>query len=222
LEAHRLQDILDVAEMLEVQTLDLTGWYSMRDSQNSVDVNIQNIQAYLMKGQLQPSTLISELGQDQLYRLLPTSLRACIRAHEQLSKWIIAKLSERRLGHNVRCARLEKLFKALELSRTTGIKLDNPNDPVVRSFAEAILSRALLSPESRSYIKAWQDVASHRTGRMDSLSSLLVTTSGTEEVEGRSLVVDLGWFLERMMEAVAMPNVIEDTQKPLINIDKRR
>ena len=74
------------------------------------------------------------------------------------------------------------------------------------------------------YSRAWQNVANSRRTTADSFSALL-DSSNVQTSTGDSLLVDVGWLFERMLEVIVMPNVItqpvEDGQG-LVNFEKRR
>jgi hypothetical protein len=206
-----------------VQTLETTGWFLPHDSTSTPDdMEIQNIYAYLYSGNIEPAATISELGQDQFYRLLPTSLRTCIRAHEMVRKWILSKIIERGLGIAVRQARMEKVLQALELSRSIGTSATSPQQPAVRSFVEVVLTAVMLSAGSRAHSRAWMEVAVARNRSLDSVVSILGDTLPVTPRRAKPLTTDLGWLFERILEAASMPNAVEENGKPMINIDKRR
>jgi hypothetical protein len=185
-------------------------------------MEIQNIYAYLYSGNIEPAATISELGQDQFYRLLPTSLRTCIRAHEMVRKWILSKIIERGLGIAVRQARMEKVLQALELSRSIGTSATSPQQPAVRSFVEVVLTAVVLSAGSRAHSRAWMEVAVARNCSLDSAVTILGDTLPVTPRRAKPLTTDLGWLFERILEAASMPNAVEENGKPMINIDKRR
>ena len=182
--------------------------------------------------------MISELTQDALYRLLPPGVRSCIRAYGIIRKWLISKIVTPRLGLRTRQARMELLVQAIEVSRlrnsgsssssssplTTAQHLEQP---CVRSFVEAVTTSALLSVESRMHHRAWQGVAFSRGCPCDSLSSLLLRPYIECTSSNESLTVDMGWLLERMLEVIATPDIIEPTfqdleGQTLVNFDKCR
>jgi hypothetical protein len=68
-------------------------------------------------------------------------------------------------------------------------------------------------------------VALGRGSACDSLSSLLLRPYVQSTSSGDSLTVDMGWLLERMLEIIATPDVIEASAEEgqnLVNFDKRR
>lgn len=171
---------------------------------------------------------ISGGGQDSLYSLFPTSIRSCIKAFVILRKWLISKIASPKLGIRPRQSRLERLLQALEISRIRNSDSTSPapisEKPCVRSFVEAVITSALLSPESRTYARAWQIVANFRRTTADSFSALL-DSSNIQVSTGDSLLVDIGWLFERMLEIIAAPNVITqpvEEGQGLVNFEKRR
>ena len=178
--------------------------------------------------------MISELTQDALYRLLPPGVRSCIRAYGIIRKWLISKIVTPRLGLRTRQARMELLIQAIEVSRLRNSESSSASSsaqhleqPCVRSFVEAVTTSALLSVESRMHHRAWQGVAFSRGCSCDSLSSLLLRPYIECTSSNDSLTVDMGWLLERMLEVIATPDIIEPTfqdleGQTLVNFDKRR
>lgn len=223
LDTHIPQDLLDVMELIEVQTMDPTGWFLTQDPTTTPDdIEIQSIYSCLYNGNIEPAAPISELGQDQFYRLLPTSIRTCIRAHEMLRKWLLSKIVERGLGMAVRQTRMEKILQALELSRSTGSGVTTASQPAVRSFAEVVLTAVLVSPGSRAHTRAWFEVAAARDRSPDSILSILSDSLPATPRRAAPLTTDLGWLIERTLEAISLPNAVEENGKPFINLDKRR
>lgn len=179
--------------------------------------------------EVQPSSMISD-SQDSVYRLLPPSIRSCIRAYNILRKWIISKLVAPKLGIRNRQARMDLCLRAIEIARMrslegAGSSVELHERPVVRSFVEAVLTAAILSPESRMHQRPWYNVASIRGVPFDSLGLLLSRPTVPKKLYGDPLIVDISWLLERMLEVLSIPNAVaispEDPQS-IINLDKRR
>ena len=180
--------------------------------------------------EIEPSSLISELGQDSLYRLLPPSIRGCVRAANILRKWLICQLITPRLGIRTRQARMEKLLKAIEVTRlrsttdASGSERALAERPCIRSAVEAILTSAAVSVESRTHYRAWQNVALSRGTSCDSLAALL--SKPTASITSRTpLAVDIGWVIEKVLEIISTPDVLEamsETSSGLVNVGKRR
>ncbi|KAF7363094.1 Rho GTPase activating protein 22 [Mycena venus] len=223
------EDLFCLSDLLEVQTADRIGWFlSFAPSEETVE--IQNMYSYLQE--IEPSPLISDLGQDSLYRLLPPSIRSCIRAYVILRKWTISQLVAPRLGLRARQSRMELILRAIEVTRLRAI----PNHaaspqaivdfPCPRSFVEAVLTSAVLSVESRMHTRPWLNIAMGRGTHCDSIASLLSQPATQSLSSSRDLTLDVGWFLERMLEILAAPDVMESLVQQdghsLINFDKRR
>jgi hypothetical protein len=218
-----LQDLVDAAELLEVQTADVTGWYlGQEQSAGSDEVEIQSLHSYLYG--IDSSSLISEMSQDKLCRQLSSGLRLCFRAHETLRRWVLSLLVDRNIGPSIRQKRMELLLDALAISRLSGRNrsLKTPDQPSVRSFAEAVLTSAMLSPESRAYYRTWNDIATTRGCSVGTLVSLLSRPDEQVSARIQPLTVDIGWYLERLIDAISMPNATEENGKPMINLEKRR
>lgn len=221
------KDFFITADLLEVQSADRTGWFSGRETSFLDDVDIQTMYSHLME--VEPSSMISD-SQDSVYRLLPPSVRSCIRAYNILRKWVISKLVGPKLGIRNRQARMDLCLRAIEIARMRSLEggagLAEPHErPVVRSFVEAILTAAIVSPESRMHQRPWQNVANIRGVQCDSLGALLSRPTVPKKSYGDPLIVDISWLLERMLEIVSIPNAVtispEDPQS-IINLDKRR
>ncbi len=189
-------------------------------------MEIQTIYSHIQD--VEPSLLISELGQDSLYRLLPPGVRSCIRAYAILRKWLISKIVAPRLGLQARQARMELLLRTIEISRIRNTEKSTKSRLIdhacVRSFVEAVVSSAVMSVESRMHYRAWQNVAASRNTQCDSLSSLLSRSSSQSLGSKDALTVDMGWVIERLLDVISTPDVVEPSQdgQSLVNFDKRR
>ncbi|KIJ66150.1 hypothetical protein HYDPIDRAFT_187160 [Hydnomerulius pinastri MD-312] len=222
------EDLFITADLLEVQSADRTGWFSTRETSSTDDVDIQTMYSHLME--VEPSSMISELSQDSVYRLLPPSIRSCIRAYNILRRWLISKLVTPKLGIRNRQARMDLCLRAIEIARlrslNEGSALPGPNErPSVRSFVEAVVTAAVISSESRMHQRPWQNVANIRGVQCDSLSTLLSRQTVPKKTYGDPLVVDISWILERVLEIVSIPNAVTISQEDsqcIVNLDKRR
>ncbi|THH20488.1 hypothetical protein EW146_g880 [Bondarzewia mesenterica] len=222
------KDLFVTADLLEVQTADRMGWFLTRDaSTTSDDVEIQTIYSHM--SEIEPSTMISELTQDSIFRLLPPGLRSCLRAHHVLRKWLVSRLVSPRLGIQVRQARMELILQAIEICRRRSLS-DSPDDafpenPCIRSFVEFVLTSAVLSVESRIHQRAWYNVANSRKVGCDNLLAYLARPVCQPSQPNHPLKTDMGWTLERMLEIISLPDVHEPMSpesRPLVNFDKRR
>jgi hypothetical protein len=174
------------------------------------------------------SPLISELSQDRLYRLFPPGLRSCLRAHHVLRKWLVSKIVVPRIGSQARQARMELLLKAVEVCRDTS-DFDHSQHPstdrrCIRTFVELILTSAILSPESRIYSRAWNNVANARKTGSDNLVAMLARPSYQPSCSSPDLITDIGWTLERILEILSLPDVLTSPAdgSSLVNFHKRR
>jgi GTPase-activating protein BEM2 len=216
------------ADLLEVQSADRMGWFLPRDSSTTSDeVDIQTIYSQLTE--VEPSAMISELAQDALFRLLPPSIRSCLRAHHVLRKWLVSKIVAARLGIQTRRARMELLLRAIEICRRRS-DLDSSvfslqEQPVIPAFVEAVLVAAVVSVESRMHQRAWINVANARKVPPDSLTAFLSQPVCRPPSIKSPLVTDIGWTLERMLEIISLSNLVEmngEGGQMLVNFDKRR
>ncbi|KIO16761.1 hypothetical protein M407DRAFT_59281, partial [Tulasnella calospora MUT 4182] len=221
-------NMFELADILETQTADRTGWFSLRDVSSQDDgAVIQDLYIHIQN--VEPSPLINSGSQhEHLYRLLSPSLRSVIRAHNSLRDWLIFKLANPAIPYSTRLKRMELIVKAVEVCRSRAQDSDpssqefDPDQPLVRSFIEAVFVSAILSPESRAYARAWHDVAGNRNTSVDDLVSL-VSIPQTPAKKGTSLTVDPAWIMERMLEIITLPDVIErEESQSLINLEKRR
>ncbi|KAJ6483670.1 hypothetical protein DFH09DRAFT_1292030, partial [Mycena vulgaris] len=225
------EDLFITSDILEVQSADRIGWFLPFPPSEEV-VDIQNMYSYLQE--IEPSPLISELGQDSLYRLLPPGVRSCIRAYVILRKWTISQLVAPRLGLRARQSRMELILRAIEVTRLRNLPntpaAQSPQSivevPCARSFVEAVLTSAVLSVESRMHSRPWQNIAMSRGAHCDSIASLLTQPATQSISSSRELTLDVGWFLERMLEIIAASDVVESVVQQeghsLINFEKRR
>jgi hypothetical protein len=212
---------------LEIQSADRTAWFLPRDASSaSEDVDIQNI--YLHLAEVVQTPLISELSQEPLYRLFPPGVRSCLRAHLVLRKWIVSKIVAPRVGSQVRQTRMELLLRAVEVCRDRSdfdhSQHPSPERRCVRTFVEFVLTSAIVSPESRLYSRAWNNVANARRTGSDTLVALLVKPNYTYSRKLPELITDMGWTLERMIEVLSLPDVLmtPTDSSGLINFQKRR
>ncbi|KAF8589464.1 hypothetical protein K439DRAFT_1383314 [Ramaria rubella] len=221
------EDLFITIDFLEVQSADRAGWFlSHEPSTSTDDVEIQTIYSHLQ--QIEPSILISELAQESVYKLLPPSIRSIIRAHAVMRKWIMAQIVAPRLGLRARQARMETLLQAVEICRLRMAELPVHQDVVsqrsVRSFVETAIIAAIVSPESRLFSFAWLSVAAARGTTADSVGALLSGPVVQSVSNKDRLTIDMGWLLERLLEVISVPNIIDSDREALnlINYDKRR
>ncbi|KAI0319572.1 hypothetical protein OF83DRAFT_1170122 [Amylostereum chailletii] len=222
------EDLFITADLLEVQTSDRLGWFiPWEPSHNSDETEIQNIYSHLTE--VPPSSTGFELAQDELFRLFPPAIRSSLRAHHVLRKWVVSQLVAPRIGIQARQGRIELLLQAVEICR---LRSEAETSPVpyteqrcVRSFAELVLTAAIVSPESRAHVRAWTNVANARGVSSDSLMAYMSKpVRRAAPVLGPLLTTDLGWILERVLEVLSLPDVYDSGSDVgrVINFEKRR
>ncbi|KZT03884.1 uncharacterized protein LAESUDRAFT_728564 [Laetiporus sulphureus 93-53] len=223
------EDLFVTSDLLEVQSADKTGWFLSREPSSIYDeVDIQFMDSYITE--VEPSTMISELAQGSLHRMLPQSIRTCVRAFTTLRRWLVSKLAAAKLGLRGRESRMELMLRAVEICRlrnaeSFAAQVPLAERPCVRSFVETVLTSAIVSVESRAHYRAWQNVALGRLTTCDTLAALISKPAITSVASRSPLTVDIGWILERMVEVIMMPDVLESAQEgasSLVNYDKRR
>lgn len=158
------------------------------------------------------------MGVDSLYRLLPPGVRSCIRGYSIIRKWLVGQIVAKGLGVQKRQGRMELLLRCIELSRGGLV-----GEPKARSFVESVTTSALMSEESRMFVRTWHTVAQSRGTQCDSMAALLARMA-EDEREGSGLTIDMGWVLERLLDVISTPDVVESTNdgQSLVNFDKRR
>ncbi|KIY65166.1 hypothetical protein CYLTODRAFT_424593 [Cylindrobasidium torrendii FP15055 ss-10] len=214
------EDLYITSDILETQSVDRTAWYLPLSAQEpGDDVEIQTIYSYLNDVAPSPLVVVGEQhAPENLYRLLPPSVRGCIRGHSILRKWLIFQITAKGLGVQQRGRRIEVLLQAVEQSRG-----GEPTEKKVRTFAESVITGALMSVESRFFAKTWQHVASVRgASSSESLVKLLDRKSGRIGRNLQPLTVDMGWILDRLLDVISMPDVVDSVLDGLVNLDKRR
>ncbi|RGB34098.1 hypothetical protein C1646_165167 [Rhizophagus diaphanus] len=229
-EAVTPQDWILAYEILETQSSDILGWYPKKHSSNSDDeIFITDIFITLQR-----TERISNSKENVLCSL-PRSIKALCRMHNIIRNWIIQEITSPSIECDKRVNRINKLVDMILLSRRRMAKLDiypkdeSPKDSEskrgVPSFIESSIVSGLISPESRYFTRAWNDVAQSRSSGLDSLDSLLHNelSKPIEDLHPNfALVPCVGWLFERMLEICCnVPDISFESEK-LINYDKRR
>jgi len=218
-------------ETLEVQSRDKTGWISLADlpTISQDETVIQNIYFHLTL--VEPSSLLSDFPPaGRLIDLVQPSIRTMLYCFDEARTWATAVLAQPGISVEARARRMEVFLQALELCRILSSKTDGvaAGSPVIRSFVEAVLSTAVISPESRLFQRGWYHTAiQRRVSVVDTLESFL-RLSRTEPLPfspGFKLTVDFGWMVERLLELISMPDALVntgDTLGTVVNFEKRR
>lgn len=210
---------------METQSADRIGWFLNHEpALNSDEIEIQSIYSHLQEAE---SSILLSHNQDSIYKLLPSSIRGLVRAHAVIRKYLLSKIVTPRLGLRIRQARMETLLKAIEVCR---LRTTDPfagmfmSQSPFRSFVETALVSAIVAPESRFFSMTWHSVALARGTTADSLESLLTKPMIQSISKQTRLTVDIGWLLERFLEVISMPNLIDSSVEgfTLVSLDKRR
>lgn len=180
--------------------------------------------------EVESSSLMGELNSDSLYRLFPPGIRSLTRAYVIIRKWAISKIAATGLGIQTRQARMEIFLRAIEICRLRSQQNQEFDGdailrPCVRSLVETALTSAVISPESRMFQRAWNNIAATRGVSAESLIAFISRPSTRTLNSTDFLAIDPAWLIERMLEIISLPNVLDssaDIPLSLVNFDKRR
>jgi hypothetical protein len=229
-EAVTPQDWILAYEILETQSADILGWYPKKQSSSSDDeIIITDIFTTLQRTERVSNS------KENVLSSLPRSIKALCRMHNIIRNWIIQEITSSSIECDKRVNRINKLLDMILLSRRRMAKLDiYPKDESAKdsdskrgvpSFIESSIVSGLISPESRFFARAWNDVAQSRNGGLDTLDNLLqsgLSKSIKDLHPNFALVPCVGWLFERMLEICCnVPDMSFESEK-LINYDKRR
>ncbi|EJD46910.1 hypothetical protein AURDEDRAFT_123741 [Auricularia subglabra TFB-10046 SS5] len=226
------EDFFIAADYFETQGCDRTGWFNPYDPPTTYDtIEVEDIYKHLQD--IPTSPLISEMSGATLDKMLPVGIRSVFRAHSYMRKWAILQIASPNLGLQKREQRMEFFLRAIEVCR---VRSERPADetananpihhPCMRSFVETVLVSATLSIQSRTYHRAWQDIAAQRSVGVESLLSLTARSAPPQVARPKQkLTRDVGWVFERMLEILSMEDTTSAVSNPgpaLVNFDKRR
>ncbi|CAG8444185.1 2318_t:CDS:2, partial [Cetraspora pellucida] len=232
-EAVTPQDWVLAFEILETQSINVLGWYPKKQSSTSdEEIHITDIFTVLQQTERTGNSKRSVLSS------LPRSIQALCRVHSAIRKWAIQEIVSTTIDLERRVNRINIFLDMILLSRKRMAKLDiYPKDEIAKpeseakrgvpSLVESAIVSALISPESRLFAKAWNEISITRDGGLESLESLLQSGSTKRHLtihvqHNLALVPCIGWLFERMLEICCnVPDISFDTEK-LINYDKRR
>ncbi|CAG8630435.1 10311_t:CDS:2, partial [Funneliformis mosseae] len=220
-------------EILETQSADVLGWYPKKQSLWVSEDEILITDIFITIQQTERN------GNPKEYILnsLPRSIQTLCRMHYTIRNWVIQEITSTSIESERRGKRITKLLDMILLSRKRMEKLDiYPKDETAKqefehkrgvpSLVESSIVSGLISPESRLFTRAWNDVAHSRKGGLDTLDTLLQIDSLNlveEDLHSNfALVPCVGWLFERMLEICCnVPDMSFESEK-LINYDKRR
>ncbi|KZV85841.1 hypothetical protein EXIGLDRAFT_841188 [Exidia glandulosa HHB12029] len=232
LTAKQAQDFFSIADNIETQGCDRTGWFRASADQTTASdmIDIEDIYRHIQDLDISP--LVSEMNTGRFERLLPPSMRQILHTHVRMVRWCIAQIASPHLGLQKREQRMEYFLRAIEICRVRSNRADSDSNvnpiqhPCARSFVETVLTSAILSPSSRTFHRAWQNVATVRNVGVDSLLSLTARSNVPHLLRPHNkLTTDIGWVIERMIEILSMADTIPSSTvagSALINFDKRR
>lgn len=240
----RDQEWFVLFEVLESQSADPLGWYLPKSSGSlsDEDVVIAGIHntLYSIRRNGAPGT---HWNGERLINSLPMCLQNLCKLHQIIRGWVIAQISSPTLSFELRLARIQKMLDVILRSRANMRRFGQSVDSSTRaldaleasqpgsresrsvpSFVEAAVASALISPESRAYVRAWQEIALNRKVSVETLEDVLSTQpqvypSGTSSFV---LVPSIGWLVERMLEACCYVRDMSYESPLLINFDKRQ
>lgn len=233
-----MKDWLSVFEIFEVQSVDPSRMFSKRMSMsgNDDDLVIQDIFSFC-------ATLHCLQSDDLMVSLLPKPVKKLYALHMNLVSWLVYHIADPSISRNVRVDRMMIMLKAMAICRKMMSSIDifkhtrgddqvqNYSAGVIPSFVETAIAAALVRPESRHYLLAW-NLAIKELGferqTIDSIDELIPkidfekTNLYTSQILQQPLTICVGWIFERMFELVCyVPNMsVEDSH--LINFDKQR
>lgn len=195
-----------------------TSWYLNRPAGRDDDeLVITDLYTHLLSLSADPAFFIR----------MPASLRHCLRAHSTIRRWIIGHLVDPNIPLIHRQQRMIKAIEIVELSRSRmsnvifGGQADvQPSiiSPSLASFIERVFISAIVSPESRLFASAWQNVAASRG--IVAPDSLVALVRKTLTVTDSTSTLDIAWLNERLLEVVTQVDTLSDGVP--INFDKRR
>lgn len=221
----QLVDWMLTFELLENQSSDPLGFFVPRLSllSQAEDEPIQDIFSTLgaLKSRHSSSTVLLSL---------PKSVRDACSFHMGLSNWVMCKLIDPKISVEQRANRIAALLKVLAICRKGMSGMDfyeNSDGSVckhVPSFIGSLVETALLRPECRHYVYAWQLATKMVTGSVGHIETLVQVLPNIDEISTSRapLTTCVGWMIERLLEIIChVPNMVVENNR-LINFDKRR
>ncbi|KAI9239329.1 MAG: hypothetical protein BYD32DRAFT_459889 [Podila humilis] len=230
-------------EVLESQSADPLGWYLPKSSGplSDEDVIITDIHntLYSIRRNGAPGT---NWNGERLINSLPMCLQNLCKLHHIIRGWVIAQISSPTLNFELRLARIQKMLDVILKSRANmqifGQSVDSLTGALdalgesrpgtsdsrrIPSFVEAAVASALVSPESRAYTRAWQEISLSRKVSVETLEDVLGTQPKAHPSTSSSILVpSIGWLVERMLETCCYVRDMSYEFPLLINFDKRQ
>ena len=221
----QLVDWMFAFELLENQSANPLGFFVPKLSllSQEEDEPIQNIFSTL-------SDLQCHSTSSSVLESLPKSVRDACTFHLKLNNWVLSKIVDPKLNIEQRADRIAALLKAMAIGRKRMSRMDlyeNSNTSAPRhvpSFVGNVIATALVRPESRHFVFAWQQAAKSITGSVSHIETLeqVIPDVGDAVVSEQPLTICVGWMIERLLEIIChVPNMVVENNR-LINFDKRR
>ncbi|KAK9765230.1 hypothetical protein K7432_006608 [Basidiobolus ranarum] len=252
-----LYDWVYIVSDLELQTIDPLAWYPRKKPSPVADdeVIISDIFIAIEHCRHSVSSSSNSQARNTLFSTAPSSIVSLFRIHEAIKVWVISEIASLTIDYKLRVSRIEKFVEMIILCRnemaalgpnrmkafsrlTVGCDIGEDQKLYVPSFVETAIIAGLISPESRAFTKAWNDVSQNLNGGLDTLQALingceLDVASGSPCVprfpaididansEPLGLIPSLGWMIESVLEIIHYLPDLLFASGHLINFDKR-
>ncbi|KAF9184450.1 hypothetical protein BGZ51_003345 [Haplosporangium sp. Z 767] len=242
----RDQEWFILFHVLESQSADPMGWflsrtYSVIADEDIIITDIHNTLTSIRRN----GALGTHWNGERLISALPMCLQNMCRLHHVIRGWVVSQVASPNIAFDVRVSRIQKMLDVILRSRAKMSQFgrDVQSSPMrmetgqqsasrgggVPSFVESAIESALISPESRAYTRAWQEVASRRKGSVDSLEDMLAghvdrepSSIASDTAVAQEMVPAIGWLVERMLEACCYVRDMSYESPSLVNFDKRQ
>ncbi|ORY05870.1 RhoGAP-domain-containing protein [Basidiobolus meristosporus CBS 931.73] len=249
-----LHDWVYALSDLELQTIDPLAWHPKKKPAPVTDDEVIFSDIYIAIEHCRHSIASSSNSQasSTLFSTVPSSIVALFRIHEAIKVWVISEIASLTIDYKLRISRIEKFIEMILICRyemsalgpgriktfsQLGVSgdLGGKQKLYVPSFVESAIIAGLISPESRAFTKAWNDVSQNHNCGLDTLHSLIngfdiSLASGSpfssqfqdsSTTEPLGLVPSLGWMIESILEIFYYLPDLLFTSGHLINFDKR-
>ncbi|KAF9094663.1 rho GTPase-activating protein [Mortierella sp. AD031] len=239
----RDQEWFVLFEVLESQSADPVGWYLPRTGSTPTDDDIIITGVHNTLYSIRRNgALGTHWNGERLINSLPMCLQNLCKLHHIIRCWVNAQISAPGITFEARVGRIQKMLDVVLQSRVLMSRFaqdakaasrrsgsDKPAFVGIPSFVEAAISSALVSPESRAYIRAWLEVASGQRGSIETLEDVLAlrqeqvkSVLSELDVPAEELVPEIGWLIERMLETCCYVRDMSFESPLLVNFDKRQ
>ncbi|KAG0265542.1 hypothetical protein BG011_004570 [Mortierella polycephala] len=243
----RDQEWFALFHVLESQSADPVGWFLSRTYSAIADEDIVITDIHNTLTSIQRNgALGTHWNGERLISALPMCLQNMCRLHHVIRGWVVGQVASPNIAFDVRVDRIQKMLDVILRSRvkmsqfgqdvqSSSMRMETGQQPEsgggggIPSFVESAIESALISPESRAYARAWQEVASRRKGSVDSLEDMLAghvdrepSPNVSDAAVAQGVVPAIGWLVERMLEACCYVRDMSYESPSLVNFDKRQ